>query len=133
MATSKKQRLIIFNKYGGRCAYCGNPITLKDFQVDHYFPKRCNNYYRKQLRLSYIDPKERFNAEDISNKMPSCKTCNHYKHSEWPESWRVTMKTLHTRIKKHYINRVAMAYGIIPDVVPFDGIFYFEKIDNPAQ
>ena len=28
----------IWQKYGGRCAYCGEPIEYKDMQVDHIKP-----------------------------------------------------------------------------------------------
>ena len=32
---SKQQREAVFNKYGGRCAYCGCELTLRTMQVDH--------------------------------------------------------------------------------------------------
>lgn len=35
MAISKKTREAVYQKYGGRCAYCGRPIAYKDMQVDH--------------------------------------------------------------------------------------------------
>ena len=36
----KTTREIVYQKYGGKCAYCGNEITLKEMQVDHILPKR---------------------------------------------------------------------------------------------
>ena len=40
MAISKKMRETVWQKYGGRCAYCGRKIKLCDMQVDHFIPKK---------------------------------------------------------------------------------------------
>ena len=34
MAINKKTREAVYQKYGGRCAYCGRAIAYKDMQVD---------------------------------------------------------------------------------------------------
>lgn len=39
MAISKKQREVVFNKYGGKCAYCGCALE-KGWHVDHVEPCR---------------------------------------------------------------------------------------------
>ena len=57
----KRRRLIIYNKYNGRCAYCGKKIELKDFEIDHKIPKINNGENEK------------------SNLMPACKSCNKLK------------------------------------------------------
>lgn len=44
MAT-KKEREIIFNKYGGKCAYCGDPLQ-KGWHVDEIEP--CRRKYKEQ-------------------------------------------------------------------------------------
>ena len=31
-------RRLVYNKFDGRCAYCGQPIEFKDMQVDHIKP-----------------------------------------------------------------------------------------------
>lgn len=41
MPVSKKDREIIFNKFGGRCAYCGCELT-KGWHVDEVEPVRRN-------------------------------------------------------------------------------------------
>lgn len=33
MAFSKKIRQLVYDKYGGHCAYCGREIAYKDMQV----------------------------------------------------------------------------------------------------
>ena len=37
---SKIDRQKVWEKYNGRCAYCGKEIALKDMQVDHIKPRR---------------------------------------------------------------------------------------------
>ena len=107
-------RLQVYNKYGGRCAYCGRKIELKDMQVDHIWP---------QHMMKLIDA-EKMNG--IENLNPSCYRCNHYKRGESLEHFRQLMKTLHERVKKIYICKVAEDYGIIK-VEPWNGRFYYEK------
>ena len=36
---TKDKRLKVYNKFDGRCAYCGQKIEYKDMQVDHIFAK----------------------------------------------------------------------------------------------
>ena len=49
------ERQQIYEKFGGRCAYCGCEITIKDMQADHVVP----------LHLGGED--------DISNLYPACR------------------------------------------------------------
>lgn len=107
----KEKRLEAYNKYKGHCAYCGKSIEYKDMQVDHIRPKRMGG------------------TDDIDNFNPSCRRCNHYKRANNLEGFREMMLTLHKRVRKHYINKVAEDYGII-QVRPWDGKFYFEKMEE---
>lgn len=111
---TKEKRIQVYNKYGGHCAYCGKAIEYKDMQVDHIWP---------QHMMTLID-KEKMNH--IDNLNPSCRHCNHYKRGESLESFRQMLKTLHERVRKIYICKVAEDYGII-EIKPWDGKFYFER------
>jgi 5-methylcytosine-specific restriction endonuclease McrA len=31
-------RRLVYDKYGGRCAYCGKELRFEDMQVDHIVP-----------------------------------------------------------------------------------------------
>ena len=75
MAISKKIREEVYRKYDGHCAYCGREIAYKDMQVDHFLP----------LRAWRI---EDAGKDDISNLMPSCRMCNHYKRANTLETFR---------------------------------------------
>jgi 5-methylcytosine-specific restriction endonuclease McrA len=113
----KEFREKVYFKYDGKCAYCGNDVPYKDFQVDHIIPKESFNTYKYNLD---------YTVNDFRNSNPSCRRCNHYKRSYTLEDFRHLMKTLHERISKAYINKVAIDYGVI-ELRHFDGIFHFEK------
>lgn len=106
---NKNIKLQVFEKYNGHCAYCGKEITVVNFQVDH------------------IQPIYQLGSDNINNLNPSCRSCNHYKRSYSLGGFRNLMQTLHERLERIYIVRVALDYGIIK-MKEFDGKFYFEKI-----
>ena len=110
----KADRIKVWNKYRQRCSYCGKHLLYHEMQVDHLIPR---------LRGRRPDSL----VEVFENWMPSCRRCNHYKRTYSLERFRVLIKTLDQRINAHYINKVAVDYGVIKEVVPWDGVFYFEK------
>lgn len=101
----------IYQKCNGKCGYCGQDIDYKKMQVDHMTPL-CNG-----------------GLNDIDNLLPTCRQCNHYKRGSNVEIFRKQMLTLHERIRKIYIYKVAINFAMT-NITPFDGIFYFEKIRN---
>lgn len=105
----KINRIKVHEKCGGRCGYCGRIIDMKDMQVDHMHPKCAGG------------------ANYFENLMPSCRQCNHYKRDATVEMFRITMRTLHERITKIYIHKVAVNFGMAT-ITPFDGTFYFERM-----
>lgn len=115
----KKLRERIYNKLDGHCSYCGREIKFKEMQVDHVEPQ-----YKK------VDPLHfglSIDVDSFENLMPACRRCNHYKRASDLEWFRKRMTSLHERISNHYINKVAIDFGMM-QVKPFDGIFYFEKL-----
>lgn len=54
---SPMMRKKIFDRYNGRCAYCGCELDLHDFHIDHFIP------------LSK-------GGKNGDNRFPSCPTCN---------------------------------------------------------
>ena len=109
--TKKEERIAIFNKYNGHCAYCGKQIIYKDMQVDHIFPKISGG------------------GNDFDNLNPSCRRCNHYKRSEELDVFRKMLQTIQERLMKIYIFKVAVDYGVVK-IEPFDGKFYYEKLNE---
>ena len=105
----KFEREMVYNKYGGRCAYCGTSITYKDMQVDHRVPLA------------------RGGADNLDNYMPACRTCNHYKHTLTVEDFRIQIGFLTSRLRKReYIYNLALRHGRITESSN-DVTFYFES------
>ena len=81
---SKEERMKVYEKCKGYCAYCGCALEYKDMQVDHVNPIRCGG------------------EDDISNMLPACRSCNHYKSALKPESFENVMKISFWDSKKTY-------------------------------
>ena len=108
----KRERLTVYDKYNGRCAYCGQKIALKDMQVDHIVPQRLGG------------------ENSLSNYNPACRLCNHYKRATGLEMWRnMFLGGLIERVRKIYIVKVAERYGMIT-FHDWDKKFYFEVKDE---
>lgn len=105
----KKVREQVYRKYNGHCAYCGCKLDYKDMQVDHVVSVYGNN-----------------GSNDIENLMPACRMCNFYKSYFPLEVFRKNLETLHERLRKPFIYRLALKYGLIEEHKK-DVVFYFEK------
>ena len=111
MAISKRVREAAYQKYGGRCAYCGRKIAYKDMQVDHFIPK--NGYFAQ-------------GTDELSNLMPACRMCNHYKRANSLELFRTYIREIPRKLRGNYIYKVGVAYGnIIENEKPI--VFFFEE------
>ena len=102
----------IYQKYDGHCAYCGCKLEYKDMQVDH-------------LKSVY----ENDGNNDMDNLMPRCRMWNFYKSIFPWENFRKNLETLHTRLEKTFIYRLARKYNLIEEHRD-EVIFYFEKIEG---
>lgn len=110
-----RDRYQVYIKYGGRCAYCGQPITYKEMQVEH----------REPLSLGGADSPE--------NYMPSCRTCNHYKHTLTVEEFRKQIGLLTGRLRERvYIYKLALRHGRISERSSAVS-FYFERVPEYAD
>lgn len=122
---SKINRDVVYNKFGGLCAYSGTLLD-DDWQVEHIVP---------------ADKTGRKN-NGFDNLLPVQKLINHYKRHLSLEDFRVWyMSGLHERLAKLpknprteksekriiYMNRIANYFNITEDR-PFGGKFYFETI-----
>ena len=116
---NKKDRQSTFEKYKGKCAYCGCEL-LKGWHVDHLEPIRRDLLIRNKL----IHPER----DCISNYMPSCASCNINKHSETLEGFRAAIKAYMKHlngINTQY--KIAKRYGLIKET-DIEVKFYFETI-----
>ena len=139
-----KQREIIRNKYGGRCAYTGKPLD-ENWQIDHIESK----FLIKYRAASEVSKKHDWDAYDETinqidnpeNLLPACSIVNHYKRAYDLEGFRAYMMDFHKRLERlpkttkrpatvkriAYMNAIATLFDITIDK-PFSGKFYFETV-----
>ena len=138
---NKKNRKIVFEKYGGLCAYTGKPLG-DDWQVDHVISKVKHRYITFGSCSNVDEALEMLKEVDnIDNLLPAIKIVNHYKRGLDLEGFRNYMMKFHERIaklpkktiihrtqkRKEYMLKIAELFDISVDK-PFSGIFYFETI-----
>ena len=103
----KIDRETVFQKYKGKCAYCGQPITMKSFQVDHIIPKERWHQHRA-LHILGLE------LDGIENLNPTCRICNNWKHSFELEEFRKELQRQVERARQYSRNfRMAERYGMI--------------------
>lgn len=111
---AKAIRQDVYEKYNGRCAYCGKEIEYAEMQVDHLIP------------LRDIES----GSDDFENLMPACRRCNHYKRANTLEGWRKMIESIPQKLERDsYIYRVALDYELI-EPKPHEIEFYFERWKN---
>lgn len=109
MAIPTKDRATVHQKYGGRCAYCGEQITQKAMQVDH-------------IHAKYLG-----GLDDLNNLNPSCFACNNYKLTFSIDEFRKQIAAQIERGLKYSRNfRLAHRYGLV-ELTGIPVEFYFEK------
>lgn len=62
---SKEKRKTVYEKYGGRCAYCGCEIEYKDMQNDHIEPIYKYETAYQTGNSDWLD--------DVKNLLPACR------------------------------------------------------------
>ena len=121
---NKTERQLVFDKYNGRCAYCGCILT-KGWHVDHLKPIRRKKYKKGECRYPQ--------RECIENYMPACASCNINKHAMKLEDFRQLvagfMKHLNERNTQY---KIAKRYGLVVEQEK-PVIFYFEQHESKAR
>jgi 5-methylcytosine-specific restriction endonuclease McrA len=126
MALSKKQRAALREKYGGKCAYCGQPLGNR-WHADHVEPLGRNDWLKVPRGPDYP------HRDTLENMNPACAPCNIDKHSLSLESWRALMqRSNEVLIRDVSTFRRAVRYGLVTlSEKPI--VFYFETLgkDTP--
>ncbi len=111
-----KQRKTVYEKTGGRCAYCGEPIAIKQMQVDHIVPYQFGEHV------------EGCDVNDIENLLPACRPCNYIKSSMSIERFRIYVEGIPATLGRDSVTyRNAVRFGMIADLKR-PCIFYFETL-----
>lgn len=133
---TKNDRQKIFDKYGGKCAYCGCEL-VKGWHVDEiepvrrsweYIPDKNGNRVWNDLKQDW-DKKNTMMHPDrlhIDNQNPSCASCNINKHSESLEEFRDRIKKFINSLNTYSVQyKIAKRYGLIQEN-DIEVKFYFE-------
>ena len=54
-------------------------------------------------------------SNDLDNLMPTCRMCNFYKSIYSLDDFRKNLETLHERLRKPFIYRLALKYGLVEE------------------
>ena len=149
-----KDRQTIFEKYGGKCAYCGCELQ-KGWHMDHAEPverkmREAGNYYifkstgekvpnevndnidwkdiehvpSKIVPDGYRKPEN----DTIENMMPACPSCNINKHSMNIEEFRAFISRFVISLNRDSVQyRIAKKYDLIQETGKLVK-FYFETL-----
>ena len=118
---SQKKRKIVYQKYSGKCSYCGIKLSYNEMQVDHIIPK-----YRGSSHSEINSYGLQKGTNDIENLNPSCKSCNCSKSTFTIENWKKQLELKHERLLRDSSSyRILNRFGCIKYNNNIK--FYFEK------
>ena len=115
--SDKRTRELVFNKYNGKCAYCGEKLK-QPFCIDHIIPLRrgTNDYDRENLHK-------------LNNLNPACQSCNTSKSDFKLEVWRNELELKIMRIERDNSTfRLLKRFGMI-GIKKTKVVFYFETLN----
>ena len=121
---TKKQRLEVYNKFNGHCAYCGKELEYKDMQVDHQIPQRRAKRGRNKVSLEVV--------EDKNNLFPSCRRCNSHKRAANLDTYRRYVEEIPQKLLATFIYKAGLDYKLI-EVKPRKIKFYFEMTEGERE
>lgn len=135
MAISKKQRQQVYDKSGGVCWYCGEPLK-KGWHVDHLEPvvrgskvvkDNSNSPYSHKLVSDGTMRKPELDT--LTNMVPSCAPCNIFKFTYSIEDFRQEIEAQKVRVLKQSSgSRIAERFGIL-EIKNIPVKFWFETQD----
>lgn len=153
---TKADRQKVFEKYGGRCAYCGCELTGR-WHADHMSPIHRKtltvggNFVTKDTGLEPTDediekgnytqvPRKTIpngcfkpHNDTFNNLMPSCVSCNLYKHSADLETFRMMLlRTTQSLTKQSTQYQFGKRYGLIKET-GIEVQFYFETLKQTTN
>lgn len=116
----KQDREIVFNKYGGKCAYCGTPL-VKGWHVDHIEP-----VVRDISNPSVCEYPDR---HTMNNYNPACGSCNRMKGSGSIEEFRRIIGQFINSLNEYNTQyKFAKRYELVLETKQ-PVTFYFEHYD----
>jgi len=132
MPLTKSEREIVRMKYGGKCAYCGDPLP-KNWHADHLEPIQRRKEYIRGKGLVSTGDCDHPQRDTIDNMMPACPPCNLDKHSFDLEYWRRKLQdACGVLARNNSTYRFALKYGLVQETEKTIQ-FYFEQTTLPSN
>jgi 5-methylcytosine-specific restriction endonuclease McrA len=133
---TKADRQKVFEKFSGRCAYCGCELE-KGWHLDHIEPV-VRLYKTEKVSVGpnswdwkWVDKFQGFQypeRDTIENALPACASCNINKHGDSIEGFRATITKFVESLNKYSVQyKIAKRYGLINETGN-NVKFYFETI-----
>lgn len=119
---TKAQRMAVYEKCQGHCAYCGTPLEYRQMQVDHITP----------IELAHVARVDGNDINNLDNLLPACRPCNYIKSSLMLEKFRNIIARWPDSLERDSVTyRNALRFGVV-EARPHTITFYFEKIGLKA-
>lgn len=123
MKLTKKQRDKLYDKYGGRCAYCGEPLPAR-WHADHLEPIK-RNWESNTAMFPENHHEQNWN--------PSCPKCNINKHSMTIEQFRRSIAKYVESLTNYSVQyQMAKKYGLVTET-GIEVKFYFETYKSQSN
>lgn len=121
-----KARELVFNKYCGKCAFCGCDLP-KGWHIAYLVPKQTVVNQLGELEVI---------GDNIDNFYPSCQSCNLSRiqlsyggKTMSIEQYKDVLSKAFSYLREHSDYKKALRYGLIKETnIEFK--FYFETINN---
>jgi len=126
----KEDRQKVFDKFGGKCAYCGCELT-KSFHCDHVEPIQRNKEFDREKRVFKQLPNSQSmfpQRDNLDNIYPACASCNIQKHSYTLEEFRKNIQGFIEQLNLRFNQyKFAKKYGLVKETGN-KVVFYFETL-----
>lgn len=128
MALSKSERQKVFQKYGGKCAYCGCELQ-KRWHADHIEPiVRDSKWNRDKCRFEQTGTCRKPENETLENYNPACASCNILKGSfQLADFRRIIGQFINSLNQYSNQYKFAKKYGLVTETGA-EVKFYFETL-----
>jgi len=124
----KADREAVFNKYGGKCAYCGCQLPDKGWHADHIEAIVRDFVYVQGKGFQTAGTCEMPENDVLENMNPACASCNIQKNSFSLEQFRENIKLFVNSLNTYSTQyKFAKRYGLIKET-EIDVKFYFETL-----
>lgn len=125
---SLNKQLAVYSKTNFRCAYCGKQLNFEPIKLD------CG-LTTCEFAIDHVIPKSKGGSNDISNLLPSCKTCNISKGTKSLEEFRFssTLKDNNipsfSKLQLSFLKNKIGSSGLL-EIFPKPKKFYFETLND---